>query len=138
MPKVRTGSDAKWNRRASSATVEYTEGVSNPRTPWAAATLSAAANQAAGIQQAITEKRFEKGVQKAGDSKWQNKATNKGARNYAPGIQDAQNSYATGVAPYLQTIESITLPPRYPKGDPRNIARVTAIATALRNRKIKG
>lgn len=138
MPKVRTGSDAKWNRRASSATVEYTEGVSNPRTPWAAATLSAAANQAAGIQQAITEKRFEKGVQKAGDSKWQNKATNKGARNYAPGIQDAQNAYATGVAPYLQTIESITLPPRFPKGDPRNIARVTAIATALRNRKIKG
>lgn len=138
MPKVREGADAKWNRRTSTATTEYTEGVQSPRRPWAAATAAAAANQAAGIQQAIAEKRFEKGVNKAGDAKWQAKAVTKGSRNFAPGVQEAQNEYAAGFAPYKAAIEGVTLPPKFPKGDPRNIARVAAIATALRTKKIKG
>jgi hypothetical protein len=36
----------------------------------------------------------------------------------------------------LQVIESIQLPPRGPKGDPRNIERVRVIAQALRARKL--
>ncbi len=137
MPKVRTGTDAKWVRRTSSATAEYTEGVQNPRADWQQATLAAAANQAAGVQAAISEKRFEKGVQRAGSQKQISASVNKGARNYAPGVQDAQNAYAAGFEPYRAAIEGLQLPPRYPKGDPRNVQRVAAVAAALRNLKTK-
>lgn len=136
MPRIRIDAGAKWQRRTATATQEYSEGVENPRVPWAASTIAAAANQAAGVQAAIAEKRFEKGVAKAGDSKWKAKATTKGARNFAPGVQDAQPDYETGFAPYAAVINAVTLPPRFPTGDPRNIARVTAIAAALRTKKL--
>ena len=37
--------------------------------------------------------------------------------------------------PYLETIAATQLPPRFAKGDPRNVQRVAAIAAALRKRK---
>ena len=43
-----------------------------------------------------------------------------------------------GFQPYADTIRSTTLPPRFPKGDPRNLERTKAIATALFNKKQSG
>ncbi len=136
MPKVRAGTASKWGTNTAGSTSFYAEGVKNPRISWAQATQAAAANQAAGVQKAITEKRFEKGVAKAGDSKWAKGAIDKGSARFAQGVQAGQSDYEQNVQPYLQTIESTTLPPRYPKGDPRNIARVQAIADALRKKKL--
>lgn len=136
MPKVRSGSAEKWVRKASASTQDYSEGIANPRTPWASATAAAAANQAAGVQAAIQRKAFEKGVARAGDEKWKRKSEGVGSARFSQGVQAGANDYATGVAPYLQVIESTTLPPRGPKGDPRNIQRVAAIADALRKKKL--
>jgi len=136
MPKVRGNASEKWVRKASASTQDYSEGVANPRVPWAQATAAAAANQAAGVQAAIQRKAFEKGVAKAGDEKWRRKAEGIGSSRFSQGVQAGASDYATGVAPYLQTIESTTLPPRGPKGDPRNIQRVAAIADALRKKKL--
>ncbi len=138
MAKVRAGTAAKWGTNASQSGAYYQQGVQNPRNDWATATAASAANQAAGVQKAIQEKSFEKGVRKAGSAKWQNGAINKGVNRFTTGVQSAQGDYETAVAPYLQTIESTTLPPRYPKGDPRNLLRVTAIADALRKKKLQG
>jgi hypothetical protein len=135
MPKVRTGTAAKWGQNAAAAGPYYEQGVRNPRQSWSQATQAAAANQAAGVQKAITEGRFQKGVQKAGDAKWTDGVINKGVVRFSQGVQAGQGSYETGVTPYLQTIESTTLPPRYPKGDPRNLERVKAITTALSKKK---
>jgi hypothetical protein len=137
MPKVRTGAAEKFVRNAAAAAPAYTQGVQSPRTPWAAATLAGAANQAAGVQAAITAKRFEKGVQKAGDAKYLRGAIEKGASRFTQGVQTAQGDYATGVAPYTQVIESTQLPPRYAKGDPRNIERVRVMSLALRAKKLQ-
>ena len=41
--------------------------------------------------------------------------------------------YQAGVQPYLDTIAATTLPPRFTKGDPRNLDRVKIISQALRN-----
>jgi len=136
MPKIRANTSAKWVRRAGSATQEFADGVAAPRTDWASATLAAAPAQAAAIQQAIADGRFAKGVQAAGSAKWQSKSMGKGAARFASGVADAEQDYAKGVAPYLQVIESTVLPPRGPKGDPKNFLRVVAIATALRNKKL--
>lgn len=138
MPKVKSNYGSKWARVTPARAEDYQQGIQNPRTPWAEATSAAAANQAAGVQEAIRDKRFEKGVMKAGNSTWQNGALTKGVNRFGEGVQIAEQKYAANFAPYAQVIESTALPPKFPKGDPRNLARVAAMATALRNKKVKG
>lgn len=138
MPKVKSNYASKWARVTPQRTEDYEQGINNPRVPWAEATIKAAANQAAGVQEAIRDKRFEKGVAKAGDAEWQKGALTKGVSRFGEGVQLAEQKYAANFAPYAAVIEGITLPPRYPKGDPRNIERVKVIAAALRNKKVKG
>jgi hypothetical protein len=138
MPKVKSGYGKKWARVTPQRTEDYQQGVQNPKVSWQAATLAAEKNQADGIQQAITDKRFAKGVQKAGDAAWQAGALQKGVNRFGEGVQVSESKYEAAFAPYAQVIESTQLPPRYPKGDPRNVERVKAIATALRNKKVKG
>lgn len=127
---------AKWARVTPQRTDDYQSGVENPRTDWQQATAAAAGAQAAGVQQAIAEKRFEKGVAKAGTAKWQKGATDKGVQRWGPGVQAAGGDYEQGFKPYADTIKSTTLPPRYPKGDPRNLDRVKAISSALHAKKV--
>lgn len=126
----------KYATNGGAAAGSYAAGVAAPRTPWAAATSNAANTYAQGVQAAIGAGSFAKGVAKAGDSKWSRKASGVGATRYGPGVQAAQTDYVTGITPYLQVLSNLTLPPRGPKGDPGNIARVQAIATALRAAKL--
>jgi len=137
MARVRPGAAERWVRRASAASQDYQAGIENPRQSWQQAAAAAKDSWAQGVQQAIQNNRYSLGVQRAGDEKWRRKAIAKGVGRYGPGVSEAQSDYATAVAPYLQTIESLTLPPRGPKGDPRNLERVRVIAQALRERKLR-
>lgn len=128
----------KYAARGAAAGADYAAGVQNPRQDWQAATDAASNTWAAGVQQAVTNGAFVKGVNKAGTQKWQRKAAGVGATRYGPGVQAAQGDYQNGVTPYLQVLAGLTLPPRNPKGDPGNIARVAAIAAALRQKKLNG
>lgn len=117
---------------------EYEEGIKNPRRPWAEATMAAESNYKAGITKAVSEGRFGKGVQKAGNSKWQDGALKKGPARWAQGVAVSADAYESGFAPYAETIRSLTLPKRGPKGDPANIQRVATIADALHKKKLSG
>lgn len=128
---------AKWKRRAESAGPEYEEGVRNPRADWATQTAAAESNYEQGVQASISRKAFGKGVRKAGTEKWQKNALEKGPSRFATGVALAQDNYETGFAPFQATIASLQLPPRGPKGDPKNIARVAAIAKALHAKKLE-
>ena len=136
MAKVRANAGARWARKAAAAGQDYQDGVQSPRADWQAATLAAAASQAAGAQAAIARGSFGKGVQAAGSAKWQSRAVKLGVSRFAQGVTETTADYERGVAPYLQTIEGITLPARGPKGDPRNLERVKIIANALRAKKV--
>src|SRR6266568_5164282 len=70
----------KWSTVTPQRSTEYQKGVQNPRTPWAAAAAAAGPAQAAGVQAAIANKSFEKGIARAGDAGWQRGATTKGPR----------------------------------------------------------
>jgi hypothetical protein len=135
---VRTGGDAKWKERSSMASGAYEQGVKNPRVNWEEATKNAEANYKAGITDAMAKGRFGKGVAKAGSAKWQAGALAKGAQRFSQGVQLSQDAYASGIAPYLDTIKNLTLPPKGPKGSPQNIERVKAVADALRKKKMGG
>ena len=137
MPSIKDASAiaAKWGRVTPQRTEDFDSGVKNPRTDWAAATKAAEARFEEGVQKAISRKAFGKGVGKAGTAKWQQKTIEKGTRRWGEGVQLAEADYSAGFAPYVEVIKNTTLPPRYPKGDPRNIARVATMAKALRDKK---
>jgi len=140
MPNIRSTAEnaAKWKRRTENAGAEYEQGVNNPKKDWAAETAKAEGNYEKGVQAAITKKRFGKGVVKAGNAKWKNGAVQKGVQRFGPGVQASGDNYAKGFSPYAEVIKNTTLPPRYPKGDPRNFDRVKAMGTALHNKKVQG
>lgn len=126
----------KWARVTPQRAQDYEEGVNNPKKDWAANTKAAESNYEAGVQQSIRDKRFGKGVTKAGTEKWKEGATTKGVQRFGPGVAMAEGAYEEGFSPYREVIEKLTLPKRYPKGDPRNFERVKAVGVALHNKKI--
>ena len=138
MPKVRPGAFERWVKRASIATEDYRAGVQQPRKDWREATLAAKEAWRQGVQQAISQGRWERQVSATRSDQWSEKASTLGADRYAPGVQAAQEIYAARVSPYLRAIESITLPARGPKGDPRNLERVRIIAQTLHQLKTGG
>lgn len=126
----------KFVTRASAATTDYQDGVRDTSPDqYASAAVAAGAAYAQGVQAAIGQKRFEKGIA-AKKAKWQRKALDVGGARFGPGVAAAKADYESAVAPYLDTIKGLTLPPRGPAGTPANIERVRAIADALRKRKV--
>jgi hypothetical protein len=128
----------KYSNRGGAAGADYTDGVNNPREDWATKTTAAATTYAAGVQTAIGNRSYEKGVAAAGTEKWARKAKGVGAQRYAGGVQAAAPDYAKGVSRYLDVLRNINLPPRAPKGDPANNQRSLIVQQALRAAKVNG
>lgn len=126
----------KWARVTPARADDYRLGVENPKKDYKTATMAAEPAYEAGVQQAIARKAFGKGVAKAGTEKWKKGAVEKGTARFGPGVAVAEPEYMKGFEPYQKVIASLLLPPRRPKGDPANIERVRAIATALHRAKI--
>lgn len=128
----------KWVTSTQANQAEFEEGVKNPRKDWAQQTAKAEGNYKAGVQAAIAQGRFGKGVTKAGTSKWQEKTLSKGPARWAQGVALSADDYERGFAPYRQVLENLTLPERGAKGDPKNIQRVAVVAKALHDKKVGG
>jgi hypothetical protein len=126
----------KWVRNAGTAGPDYTAGVQAAGADWEANTRAAGDNYAQGVTAAIGDKRFERGVGAAGAAKYTGRASTLGAQRYGPGVQASEQEWAQKTQPFLQTIASLNLPVRRPKGDPGNMARSQAVAAALRAQAI--
>ena len=127
---------AKWATVAGRSGAEYEDGVRNPRTDWQRATAAANASWKQGVNQAVSEDRFAAGVARTPTSKWQDNAISKGVSRFQAGVQLAEQNYIEGFAPFAQVIAQTNLPPRGPKGDPKNIQRVAILADALHKAKL--
>jgi len=140
MAKIRSASEIaeKYARVTPGRSADYAAGVQNPKVDWKTATLAAEDSWVQGVQQAASERRFGKGVNRAGTDKWQRKAVELGAARWGPGVSAAKDDYEKNFAPYVAVIQGVQLPPRGPKGDPRNIERVAKIAMALHAKKVSG
>jgi len=140
MPAIKSAAEIaeKWARVTPTRQTDYESGVKAPLKDWAANTGAAEESWAQGVSQASGNRSFSKGVRKAGNEKWSRKTVEVGVGRWGAGVRAGAADYATGFEPMRQTIASVSLPPRYPKGDPRNIDRVAAIATALNAKKRAG
>jgi hypothetical protein len=128
---------AKYARVTPQRSEDYLEGVRNPKVSWSTAAKAAEESYKAGVQAAATRGAFGKGVAKAGDEKWQRNAIAKGPGRFQEGTAAAAADYQAGFAPYAAVIASTQLPPRRPKGDPRNHDRSKQMADALRKKKME-
>jgi hypothetical protein len=127
----------KWSRVTPQRSADYESGVRNPARDWAKNTAEAKGAYNEGVQKAITGDRFSKGVLKAGTEKWKRKAIEVGPARFSQGVSVAAPDFEKGFAPYREAIEKTVLPPRFAKGDPRNIDRVRVMAGALADVKRK-
>lgn len=139
MVKVKGAAETleKWQRRVGQAGPDYTAGVSDPSVDWEGPTKAAENNYGEAVTKAVSEKRFGKGVAKAGNEKWRRKTTSVGPSRWGTGVAAAGPDYEKGMAPVLSAIGALTLPARYPAGDPRNLERVRAMNEAV-HRATKG
>ncbi len=139
MPAIKPISEIaeKYTRVTPGRAADYEAGIRKPTKDWATQTANAEAAYEAGIQEALSQKRFSKGVAAAGTQKWQKKALDVGVGRWPAGVRAAGEDYAKGFAPFRDVIERTTLPPRGAKGSPQNIERVRVIAMALHEAKIK-
>ena len=126
----------KWATVTPMRTADYAAGIADPRRSWMQATKAAESAYEEGVKMSMQLKSFGKGVAKAGDEKWQRKATVNGTQRWGPGVTVAQGDYAAGFAPYQAAIAAVVLPPRYARRDPRNLARVKAVVDALIAKKL--
>ncbi len=128
----------KWTRVTPGRTEDYKLGIQNPRRDWETETKNAAGNWKAGVDAAAAKGLFQKGVTRAGTSKWRDRALKKGPGRFAEGVYIAGPDYEKGFAPFHAAIERVDLGPRFPKRDPRNLERVKRIVDALIEEKIGG
>lgn len=117
---------------------EYAAGVKSPKRDWETATVAAESNFEAGVQKAVANKSFGKGVKKAGTTKYLQGVETKGVNRWPVGVSLAGEAFEKGFAPFRDVIERTNLPPRFARRDPRNLARVASIAKALGEAKEKG
>jgi hypothetical protein len=114
----------------------YEKGAVGAGTEWEKNTGAAAAAYKAAITSPTIGAMFAGGVKKAGAAKFDRKVKDVGVSRYGPGVTAAAPDYSNGVAPMLDTLAAMTLPARAPRGSESNIARVTAIATALHKKRL--
>lgn len=121
----------KWERRAGVAQIDYTTGVRGAGSAWEAGAKAGSDNYKQGVTAAIARDAFSKGITRTGGSTWENKTILKGPGRFTEGVSVSKGDYEKGMGPVLQTLQGLTLPPRAPAGDPRNLQRVQVPNAAL-------
>lgn len=126
---------AKYVARAGVASKDYTDGVANAGGAWETGAKNGEGNFEQGVQDAIQRKAYGKGVTGSA-GKYVANATKLGAVRYGPGVQNGAGAYQAGVAPYLEKLRSLVLPPKGPRRSPQNQQRANMVAAELGKLKV--
>uniref|UniRef100_A0A6M3XST7 Uncharacterized protein n=2 Tax=viral metagenome TaxID=1070528 RepID=A0A6M3XST7_9ZZZZ len=129
-------STTKWSENASRAAGEYAENALAAADTWATNTKNAADTFQQAISSAGMKNRFLRGVAAAGASKYGRKIADVARDRFGPGISAATQDYRSGAEPYFQTLASISLSQRKPRGDPSNYRRVEEVGKALNAKRM--
>lgn len=102
----------------------YASGVQGKGSAWEQGAKAGANNYQAGIQRALSEGSYSKGVSRAGGSRYDQGVNTKGVNNWPTGMQLAEDRYVEGVQPFTGLWDSALATPRGPKGSPANLKRM--------------
>jgi hypothetical protein len=134
--KSSEASSTKWGENAGRAGEAMSAGAIAAAEDWARNTAASTDNYFQAVTAAGVKNRFRNGVIKAGAAKFARKVLELASARFTQGVAAGKEDYKSGVDPYLSTLASLTLPARKPRGDPSNIARVTAENTALHAKRL--
>jgi len=104
---------------------------------WSANTIAGIPNFQAAVADAHVPTRIRTNVSGRGSQRYPAKIQSVGGGRFAGGVQAAGPDYASGFGPYLQVIQSVNLPGKGPRGDPRNYLRVQAVGDALHTARLR-
>lgn len=127
----------KYVTRAGQAAPDYKSGVETAGGDWEAGARAGEGNFEQGVQDAIARKAYGKGVSGAA-GKYTKNATTLGVQRYPQGVANADQAYQAGVAPYLDVIRNLSLPPKGPRRSPQNQQRANMVALELGKKKTQG
>lgn len=126
-------SASKFERRAGQAGQDYESGVEQVSdSEQQSATLEATDNWEQGVQDAISEGRFESGVRNPNKS-WQTASLETGASRFTQGASQAGDTWQQGFSSFADTLEGLNLQPRGPRGSAANFERSRQVGEALHN-----
>ena len=126
---------AKWAQITPNAGQFYKKGVEGAGGRWQSAVDEADAAYSAGVNMAISNDLYGKGV--AGkSSKYVTKASTVGVSRFGPGVQAAVTDFQTGISKVLAVIAAVDLPPKAGVGN--NLIRVQKVCDALHAAKLAG
>jgi hypothetical protein len=121
----------KWSRKSGNSQQDYESGVSQTSdSEQREAALDGAGNWEEGIQDAIANDSFRKGIN-ASPKSWQRRSLQLGGSRYSTGVRESQDEYQAGFAPYRDEIESMSLSARGARGAPQNYDRVREVGDRL-------
>lgn len=125
----------KYSRVTPERSVDYTKGIQNPRRPWKASSQAAVGTYKAAMTESLTRDAYNKGLGKVSDTDWSAPALDKGPGRFSEGTMKAGPAYGKGYAPIAAAIKAVTLQPKFPKGDLRNLKNVELVSQAARKAK---
>jgi len=139
MPVIRSAAEIarKWARVTPTRAEDYKEGIQHPKRDWEEMSVAAESAWSAGVQDAIARGARPAGIRRVGTSGWQKASVEKGPGRWSNGVQTAVDAYQRAMEEVVSVISATTLPPRGPKGDPRNLERVRVMVEALRSIKTR-
>lgn len=121
----------RFDRGLGGARQNYEQGIARRDDNfWQSQTEAASDAWESGVQEAINQGTFANGVNNPSRS-WSERAANVGAQRLTQDTEGAANAYASGFAPFRDTIEQQDLPPRGRRGDPANYDRSQELGQAL-------
>lgn len=105
----------------------YKIGAMGKGDEWVKGATAAAPAYKAGVQSANIDKMFVGGIKRAGADKYNRKVEAVGESRFTQGIAAGSPDYENGIAPFLENMKAIQLPPRQPRGSEANLERVRII-----------
>jgi len=126
-------SASKFERRAGQAGQDYESGVESVSdSEQQQATLDSVSSWEQGIQDAISEGRFQSGVNNPNKS-WQEAALSVGSSRFTQGASQAGSTWQNGFSDFADTLEGLSLQPRGARGSETNFQRSREVGEAQHN-----
>lgn len=118
-------SGERFERRAQQAVGEYLDGVEQGAN-WEQAAAAAQGAWGQGVQQAVQRGSYERGVRRAGNTRFQEGVRTKGATRYPQGVAGSGQRWVDGFRPFGDAIAAQNLPRRGPRRSQENRQRMLA------------
>ena len=126
----------KFVERASGASGDYLSGASGTTKDQSARAIGAKEIYKSALTASFGRDSYAKGLQRSGKSGWLEGVTKKGAERYASGVAVSASKYATNSGKFDGARAAADSLPRGLKGSATNLARVSAVVSALRAVKV--